>query len=155
MEKTDVQAFRRALSEKLRALGIETTELEGFGPPQIGGTLRVLLPISDREVVITDFLLFTFETDNDLLQLYTTVLAELGDDADMLTKRLVEWNAVCPLGHFGIPAQERRLYHRYTLPVEKRTDPGALADRALLLLSLVREIVAGKYPEAAPFAKGG
>lgn len=155
MDKAGVQAFRSALAEKIHSLRIKTTDVEGFGEPQIGDTLRVLLPVSDSEAVLTDFMVFSFEADNDLLQLYTTVLVEIGEKYDALVKRLVQWNDVCPFGHFGIVERDRQLYHRYTMPVPVDSKPDDLAERALLLLTLVRGVVAEKYPEAAPFAKGG
>ena len=154
MNNAGVQAFENALAEKLRAIRIESKVLEGMGSPEIGDMLRVLLPLSNSEVAITDFTVFSLEANNDLLQLYTTVVVEIGDNYDTLVKRLVQWNASCSLGHFGIVERDRQLYHRYTIPVETNSDPEALADRALLLLSLVREVVVRQYAEAKTFARG-
>ncbi len=153
MDKASVQAFQSALNEKIRALGIETTEVDGFGAPQIGDTLRILLPVSDKgEAVITDFMIFSYEANNDLLQIYSTVVVELAGELSPVVTQLNGWNSNCTLGFFGVVERDKQLYHRYTAPVAKDIAPEMLAEQVLLLLTFAREEIAKRFPEAAKLA---
>ena len=152
MDLKAAHQFFHILDEKLQALGIETTYVEGARAPQLGDTLRILLPVTEEGYpVITEVMLTEFAEDLDMLFLYSTVVP-LREDAAGLSEKLSEWNLLCPLGAYGIYAEEGQLFHKYTLPFPREMDPDLLAEDAMMLLELVHSVLSQKYPELREFA---
>ncbi len=145
--------FFRKLEDLIHELDIETTYVEGIRAPQIGDTLRILLPVTEEgHPVISEVMLTGFTEEADLLLLYSTVIAALSEKAAELPQKLSEWNLLCPLGAFGIYEEEGQLFHKYTLPVPKDMDPEELAEEAMYLLELIYGVLSEKYPELLEYA---
>ena len=145
--------FFQALDQKIQELGIETTYVEGIRSPQIGDTLRILLPVTEEgHPVITEVMVTELADDLDLLHLYSTLIVTLNEKASELPGKLSEWNLLCPLGAYGIYEEERQLFHKYTLPFPRDVDAGSLAQEAMLLLELIFEVLSKDYPEYIVYA---
>ena len=145
--------FFRKLEDLIHELDIETTYVEGIHAPQIGDTLRILLPVTEEgHPVISEVMLTEFTEEDDLLFLYTTVIAAFSEKAAELPQKLSEWNLLCPLGAFGIYEDEGQLFHKYTLPIPKDTDPDELAEETMYLLELIYSVLSDKYPELQEYA---
>ena len=139
------------LEDMLHELEIETTYVEGVPGPQIGDTLRILLPLTEEgHPVLTEIMVTEFTDDLDLLHVYSTLLVECGENIAELTQKLSEWNL---LGAYGIYEEDgaRQLFHKYTLPLDK-TAPGDLADKAMLLIELIHGLLSEQYPLFSAYA---
>jgi hypothetical protein len=153
MDLNATHQFFRALEDMIHALDIETTYVEGIHAPQIGDTLRILLPVTEEgHPVITEVMLTDFTEEDDLLFIYSTVIAAFSEKAAELPQKLSEWNLLCPLGAFGIYEEEGQLFHKYTLPIPKDAEPGDLAEEAMYLLELIHSVLSEKYPELMEYA---
>ena len=97
-------------------------------------------------------MLTEFAEDLDMLFLYSTVLPLRAGAAAGLSEKLSEWNLLCPLGAYGIYAEEGQLFHKYTLPFPREMDPDLLAEDAMMLLELVHGVLSQKYPELKDYA---
>ncbi len=156
MDLKGAYTFLKALDGKIQELGMDTTVMEGIGSPQIGDTLRILMPVTQEgHPVIAEFMVMEMAEDYDLLMIYTTVLSSLGGKKNELPEKLIEWNMNCPMGHYGIYEEEGQLYHKYSLPFLVDTDPAVLADHALDLLTLIYEVLSNKYPELSAYGISG
>ena len=153
MDITAVNTMFESVRTELSALGIDSTYTPGIGDPQVGRTLRILLPVTDDgNAVITELMVTTLSNDLDLLMLYTTVVVNIGDRYDELVRKLVPWNMQCPFGAFGIYEQLRQLYHKYTLPFPSDTDPEAAAGQALVMLGVLNQVLSEKYYELESYS---
>ncbi len=153
MDLSGAYAFFHDLEGRIKDLGLRTSYVEGIRSPQIGDTLRVLMPLSAEEghPVLTEFMITELAADYNLLLIYSTFIAPIGERRDELTQKLIDWNLICPMGHFGIYEEEDQLYHKYTLPFPVDTSPETLADLADGLLGLIFELLSGRYDELAEF----
>ena len=153
MDLTGVHAFLHALDGKVQELGIQTNYVEGISRPQIGDTLRILMAVTkEGHPVVTEFMVTEMAADYDLLIIYSTVLAKLGKRKSELPEKLLEWNILCPMGHYGIYEEENQLYHKYSVPVPVDMDPEALAEEAMNLLGLIYELFSAQYNELAEYS---
>ena len=153
MDLTGVHAFLHALDGKVQELGIQTNYVEGISHPQIGDTLRILMAVTkEGHPVVTEFMVTEMAADYDLLIIYSTVLAKLGKRKSELPEKLLEWNILCPMGHYGIYEEENQLYHKYSVPVPVDMDPEALAEEAMNLLGLIYELFSAQYTELAEYS---
>ncbi len=153
MDLKAVHRFLQELDGKITELGIETTYMKGGDSPQIGDTLRILLPVTEEgHPVITEIMVSEFADDLDLLHLYSTVLPKCGGNLSELQQKLSEWNLLCPLGAFGIFEEEEQLFHKYTLPFPLEMGPDVLAEEAMLLIELIHSVLSQKYPELQPYS---
>ncbi len=152
MDLNGAYQFFRKLEGELYALGIETTYIEGIRSPQIGDTLRILLPVTEEgHPVITEIMVCEFTEDMDLLLVYSTVIAAFNEKAAELPQKLSEWNLLCPLGAFGI-FEDSQLFHKYSVPFPREREPEQLAETAMLLLELIHGILSEQYPEIIEYA---
>ncbi len=153
MDLTGVHAFLHALDGKVQELGIQTNYVEGISRPQIGDTLRILMAVTkEGHPVVTEFMITEMAADYDLLIIYSTVLAKLGKRGSELPQKLLEWNILSPMGHYGIYEEENQLYHKYSMPIPVDTDPEALAEKAMDLLGLIYEQLSAQYTELAEYS---
>ena len=153
MDLKTTHHFLQELDGKLAALGIETTYVKGGDSPQIGDTLRILLPVTEEgHPVITEVMVSEFAEDLDMLHLYSTVIAKFSEKAAELPQKLSEWNLLCPLGAFGIFEEEGQLFHKYTLPFPRDMAADILAEEAMLLIELIHSVLSQKYPELLEYA---
>ena len=142
------------LEDMLHELEIETTYVEGFHGPQIGDTLRILLPVTEEgHPVLTEIMVSEFTDDLDLLHIYSTLIVKCNDQIAGLPQKLSEWNILCHLGAYGIYEEdgERQLFHKYTFPLDK-TVYGDFSEQAMLLLELIHDVLSEQYPAFAEYA---
>ena len=152
MDLKGAYAFTQALESKISEVGMESYILEGIRSPQIGDTLRILMPVTaEGHPVISEFMLTELADDYHMLILYTTVLASIKANKEKLPATLIDWNLACPMGHYGVYEEENQLYHKYSLPFPVDTDPVLLAAQAMDLLTLVYELLSAKYPDFLEF----
>ena len=153
MDLKGAHAFLHSLDEKVQELGIQTNYIEGIRSPQIGDTLRILMAVTEEgHPVVTEFMVTEMAADYDLLIIYSTVLAKLGKRKAELPEKLLEWNILCPMGHYGIYEEENQLYHKYSVPVPVDKDPEELAEEAMNLLGLIYELLSAQYSELAEYS---
>ena len=136
------------LEDMLHELEIETTYVKGSPEPQIGDTLRILLPVTEEgHPVLTEIMVTEFTDDLDLLHIYSTLIVRCNENVAELSRKLSEWNILCPLGAYGIYEAdgERQLFHKYTFPLDRNADEG-FPDVAMLLLELIHGLLSEQYP---------
>lgn len=156
MDLSDQKTFFQMLGDKLDGLGLQTAPAAGSGQPQVGDTLRILVPVTeDGDVVLMELMVASLNEETDLLQFYTTLIMELGPGYEALSKALMQWNFLCPLGSFGIFEQEKQLYHKYGIPVSPKGDAGELAEQTLSILALLYDVISKQFPAAVRLSEGG
>lgn len=154
MDLAKQKQFFQILEQKLNGMGMQTAAAAGAGAPQIGDTLRVLVPITDEgEAVLLELMVAAIDEETDLLQFYTTMVMELAADRGQLARTLAQWNFLCPLGAFGIFEEGNQLYHKYGIVLNGTEELDELAERVILILSVLYEVIEQKYPLAVEFAR--
>lgn len=144
----DVNAFLNELEELLKQMGYETARLPGEAP-QVGDTLRALVPVDEiGNMVLLEVLAAPYTEETLLIQIYTTMIAEIGPGYEALKEMTQDWNLACPLGAFGIYRQNRQFYHKYNylLPVEG--EPKEQASEVFYVIHLVIDVIADIFPDA-------
>ncbi|MBE7004820.1 MAG: hypothetical protein E7425_11210 [Ruminococcaceae bacterium] len=159
MDLNATRQFMKDLEHRLNALGMETTYSEGSGSPQIGDTLCVLFPLTEKGHPTNLGIMVSESTaEQDLLILYTTLIAELNEKADELSGKLRQWSATCPLGEYGIFDDEeegvRQLYNQYVVNFPVNMDPAELAEKTMQVLERLHKVLSDKYPELEPYMAG-
>lgn len=144
----DIDKFQTELESLLKADNIETAMRKEDDPP-IGTVLRALLPVTkEGDMVLTEIMVAPFTEGALLLQLYSTMIMEIGPGYEAVKEMLLEWNLVSPLGAFGIYRKERQLYHKYTYPFPEDSDPAEMAPEVYYILAHVQDVIADIYPDA-------
>lgn len=144
----DIDRFFIELEELLNEIGLETAILKG-DDPKLSNTLRAMAPMTEAGGhVLLEIMTVPYTDDAYLLQIYTTMLAEIGPGYDVLKDALLDWNLTCPLGAFGIYKRLRQFYHKYNylMPVDVPADE--MADEVFYILNLVLEAISRIYPDA-------
>ena len=154
MDLAKQKQFFQILEQKLNGMGMQTAAAAGAGAPQVGDTLRVLVPITDEgEAVLLELMAAAIDEETDLLQFYTTMVMELAADRGQLARTLMQWNFLCPLGSFGVFEEGNQLYHKYGIVLNGTEELDELAERVILILSVLYEVIEQKYPLAVEFAR--
>ena len=144
----DVRQFQAELDALLQQAGVETAVVPGE-EVQIGDTLRALLPVTETgDHALLEVMAAPCTEEMLLLQLYSTLILEIGPGYDDLKESLLDWNLTCPIGAFGIFRQGRQFYHKYTYPIPMDVDPAELAREVFYILNLVAAAIAERFPEA-------
>lgn len=144
----DVKVFLDETEALLKQMGYEMGRLAGE-EPQIGDTLRALVPVDEvGNMVLLEVLAAPYTEEMLLVQIYTTMIAEIGPGYEALKEMTQEWNLACPLGAFGIYRQNRQFYHKYNylLPVEG--DPKEFAMEVFYVIHLVIDVITDIFPDA-------
>ena len=135
-------------------MGMQTAAAAGAGAPQIGDTLRVLVPITDEgEAVLLELMVAAIDEETDLLQFYTTMVMELAADRGQLARTLMQWNFLCPLGSFGVFEEGNQLYHKYGILLTGEEELDRLAEHVIEILSVLYEVLEQKFPAAKEFSR--
>lgn len=151
----DNKEFFTQLETLLKEEGLETYILK-TEDPRVGDALRTMVPVTEEgDHVLTEFMLVPYTEDALLLQIYTTMIAEIGSGFDALKDALLDWNLTCPLGAFGIYRQLRQLYHKYNYLLPLDADPGEMAEEVFYILNLVHGAITAIFPEAANLSGEG
>lgn len=142
------------LRNNIHETGMDTADVQGAGGPQIGDTLRVLLPLTDEaHPVCLDMMVASLGDGADIVQFYTTLTFEASENRDELEKAIRSFNFFCPLGSFGI-FREEQLYHKYCMLLHEDADPDKLCADTLDALSVLYQVLDNYYPIAMRFAQG-
>ena len=144
----DVIAFLNELEELLKKMGYQTARLDGEAP-QIGDTVRVMLPVDDEgNFVLLEVLAGEYNKETLLIQIYTTMIAEIGPGYEALKEMLLDWNLTCPIGAFGIYRQGRQFYHKYNYLLPTDGDEKEMAAEVFYVIHLARDVIAEIFPDA-------
>ena len=142
------------LEQKLNGMGMQTAAAAGAGAPQVGDTMRVLVPITDEgEAVLLELMAAAIDEETDLLQFYTTMVMELAADRGQLARTLMQWNFLCPLGSFGVFEEGNQLYHKYGILLTGEEELDRLAEHVIQILSVLYEVLEQKFPAAKEFSR--
>lgn len=154
MDLAKQKQFFQILEQKLNGMGMQTAAAAGAGAPQIGDTLRVLVPITDEgEAVLLELMAAAIDEETDLLQFYTTMVMELAADRGQLARTLMQWNFLCPLGSFGVFEEGNQLYHKYGILLTGGEELDRLAEHVIEILSVLYEVLEQKFPAAKEFSR--
>ena len=144
----DADKFQNALENLLKKAGVQTAELEGV-EPQIGNTLRALLPVTeDGDMVLTEVMMGPYTDDALLLEIYSTMIVEIGPGYEALKEMLLDWNLTAALGAFGIYRQQRQLYHKYNYIIPTDADPEEMAAEIFYLINLILGVISERFTDA-------
>lgn len=144
----DINVFFSELEKLLKESGLETAVLKGQ-EPQLGDTLRALLPIDETgSNVLLELMAIPFTEEAHLLQIFTTMIVEIGPGYEALKEMLLEWNLICPLGAYGIYRASRQFYHKYNYLLPVGVPEDEMAAEIFDIISLVRDVIAEVYPDA-------
>ncbi len=144
----DVIAFLNKLEELLKQMGYETATLKGEAP-QIGDTLRAMVPVDEAgNRVLLEVLVGEYNEHTILIQICTTMIAEIGPGYEALKEMLLDWNLTCPIGAFGIYRQARQFYHKYNYLVPKDGDAEACSKEIFYIIHLALDVIAAVFPDA-------
>lgn len=144
----DAEKFQNALDDLLKKTGVQTAVIDGV-EPQIGNTLRALVPVTkEGDVVLTEVMLAPYTEDALLLQIYSTMIVEIGPGYEALKEMLLDWNLTAPLGAFGIYRQQRQLYHKYNYLIPVDADPEEMAAEIFYILNLAADVISSRFSDA-------
>ena len=144
----DINKFFAELEKLLKQIGLQTAVLQGK-PPQIGVTLRTLLPVTENgDMVMLEFMAAPYTEDANVLQLYTTMIPEIGPGFEALKDALLDWNLTCRIGAFGIFREGRQFYHKYNYPMPMDVPADEMALEIFYLIHLVQDAIIQVYPDA-------
>lgn len=144
----DADKFQNALENLLKQVGVQTAVLEGV-EPQIGNTLRALLPVTEAgDVVLTEVMMGPYTDDALLLEIYSTMIVEIGPGYEALKEMLLDWNLTAALGAFGIYRQQKQLYHKYNYIIPADADPEEMAEEIFYLINLVLGVISERFPDS-------
>ena len=144
----DVIAFLNELEELLKKMDYETARLAGE-EPQIGDTLRAMVPVDEEgNKVLLEVLVGEYNEHTILIQIYTTMIAEIGPGYEALKEMTLEWNLVCPIGAFGIYRENRQFYHKYNYLIPADGEAKDTAMSIFYIIHLVRDVIAEIFPDA-------
>ena len=143
----DVMVFLNELEELLKKMEYQTMRLQGEAP-QLGDTVRALVPVDDAgNLVLTEVLVGQFNDKTLMIQIYTTMIAEIGPGYEALKEMTLDWNLKCPIGAFGIFRQNRQFYHKYNYLIPAEGDPKEMAMEIFYIIHLVRDVIAEIFPD--------
>ena len=144
----DVNVFLNELEELLKKMEYQTARLDGQ-EPQIGDTLRAMVPVDEAgNMVLLELLLGEYNENTLMVQIYSTMIAEIGPGYEALKEMLLDWNLTCPIGAFGIYRQNRQFYHKYNYLLPTDGDAKEMATEVFYIIHLVRDVIAEIFPDA-------
>ena len=142
------EIFLSELETLLKKMEYETAALKSE-EPDLSDTLRAMVPVDENgNRVLMEFMAIPYDEDAFLVQIYTTMIAEIGPGYEALKEMTLEWNLVCPIGAFGIYRQNRQFYHKYNYLLPADGDPEKQAMEVFYIIHLVRDVIAEVFPDA-------
>ena len=143
----DIIAFLNKLDELLKKMDYETARLEGE-EPQIGDTLRAMVPVDEEgNRVLLEVLAAEYNENTYLIEIYTTMIAEIGPGYEALKEMTLDWNLTCPIGAFGIYRQNRQFYHKYNYLIPADGEAENTAMEVFYVIHLVLDVIAEIFPD--------
>ena len=150
----DINILFSELEKLLKEEGLETYLMPGT-EPQIGETLRAMVPVTESgKAVLLEVMAVPFTEDAHLLQVYSTLIPEIGSAYEALKDALLDWNLTCPLGAYGIYKPLMQLYHKYNYLMPVEVPPEEMAGEVFYIIDLIRDVIAQVFPEAVRLSKG-
>lgn len=148
MNAANVKAMQENLEARLKKLNVETAWLKGEDN-QIGDTLRALLPVTEAgDCVLLEVMVTHLDDEVDLLDLFTSLIMEIGPGYEALKEIMLDWNLDSPIGAFGIYRPSRTFFHRYTFPFPADSSAEDLAEQTNYLIGQCFAVVAQVFPDA-------
>jgi hypothetical protein len=144
----DNNLFLTELEKLLQKMEYETALIKGENP-QLGDSLRALVPVDKAgNKILLEVMSFPYGDHARLVQIYSTMIMEIGPGYEALKEMLLEWNLTCPIGAFGIFRQDRQFYHKYNYLMPSDADPKEMAPEVFFIIHLVRDVIANVFPDA-------
>ena len=144
----DIHVFFTELDALFKKMEYETASLKGE-EIQLGDTLRVMLPIDEAgNKVLMEIMAMSYTDDAILVQIYSTMIAEIGPGYEALKEMLLDWNLMAPIGAFGIYRPQRQFYHKYNYPIPTEGDPKQMAVEIFYIIHLIQDTIANIFPDA-------
>ena len=145
----DNKLFLTELEKLLQKMDYETALVKNEEQPQLGDTLRAMVPVDEAgNRVLLDVMAFPYSEHSLLVQIYSTMIAEIGPGYEALKEMLLDWNLTCPIGAFGIYRQGRQFYHKYNYLLPTDGDEKEMAAEVFYVIHLVRDVIAEIFPDA-------
>ena len=143
----DIHVFFTELDVLFKEMEYETASLKGE-EIQLGDTLRVMLPIDEAgNKVLMEIMAMSYTDDAILVQIYSTMIAEIGPGYEALKEMLLDWNLTCPLGAFGIYRQGRQFYHKYNYTLPTDGEPKEMAMEVFYIIHLIQDVIGRYFPD--------
>ena len=140
--------FLTELEKLLKKMDYETALVKNEDP-DLGDTLRGLVPIDETgNKVLLEVMAIPYDEHAILVQIYSTMIAEIGPGYEALKEMTLEWNLTCPIGAFGIYREERQFFHKYNYLMPTDEDEKEMAMEIFYIIHLVRDVIAEIFPDA-------
>lgn len=144
----DNTVFLTELEKLLQKMDYETAVIKN-DDPNLGDSLRALVPVDEAgNKILLEVMSFPYAEHANLVQIYSTMIMEIGPGYEALKEMLLEWNLTCPIGAFGIFRQDRQFYHKYNYLMPTDADPKEMAPEIFYVIHLVRDVIANVFPDA-------
>ncbi len=155
MLKEKQELLFEKLKQSLSEIGLESYELPGVEGIQIGDTIRSLVPVTDNgDAVMLEISLAKLNDDIDFLQFYSTLIMEIGTGYEQLEQACSVMNFYCPVGAFGVFAQNRQFYHKYSLLMDAQADMERLHADAMTALEAIYDVLSVHFQVAVKLSEG-
>lgn len=143
----DMEIFLNELETLLKKMDYETAMIKNE-EQELGDTLRALVPVDEAgNQVLLEVMAIPYEEDANLVQIYTTMIAEIGPGYEALKEMTLEWNLTCPIGAFGIYREGRQFFHKYNYLMPTDEDEKEMATEIFYIIHLVRDVIAEIFPD--------
>ena len=143
----DIHVFFTELEALLKKMEYETATLKGEDI-QLGDTLRAMLPVDAAgNKVLLEVMVIPYTDDALLVQIYSTMIAEIGPGYEAVKEMLLDWNLTCPLGAFGIYRQARQFYHKYNYMLPTDGIPKEMAVEIFYIIHLIQDVIGQYFPD--------
>lgn len=144
----DNHVFLSELETLLKKMEYETNLVKNEDP-QFGDTLRALVPVDEAgNKVLTEVMSFPYDEHALLVQIYSTMIAEIGPGYEALKEMLLDWNLTCPVGAFGIYREGWQFYHKYNYLMPTDEEPKEMAMELFYIIHLIRDVIGKVFPDA-------
>ena len=144
----DMSVFLTELDALLKKMEYQTAVLKSEDP-EFSDTLRAMVPVDEEgNMVLLEVMALEYNEHTLLIQIYSTMIAEIGPGYEALKEMTLEWNLSCPIGAFGIYRQARQFFHKYNYPMPIDTDQKQMAAEVFYVIHLIRDVIADVFPDA-------
>ncbi len=144
----DKDIFFTELETLMKEMGYPTLRMKVEGP-EIGETLRALMPVDDMgNNVLLEVMIVVYNQHTMLIQIYTTMITEIGPGYEALKEMALQWNLTCRIGAFGIYPPKKQFYHKYNYLLSSDEEPKDMAEEIFYIIHLVMDVITEIFPEA-------
>ncbi len=89
-----------------------------------------------------------YTEDANVIQIFTTMIPQIGPGFEALKDALLDWNLTCRIGAFGIFREQRQFYHKYNYPMPLDVPADEMALEIFSLIHLIQDAIIQVYPDA-------